>query len=570
MKTLRLPFLSAFAVCSLLAACTGGDASESGSPASGTQLPDGSRDDPDGDGTQGTGTGIGNAGGSTSGGGKGGSSSGKGGGSGKGGSSNGAAGSIAVGSGGGAGSGTYGAAGGAGSSAGMPTPPLPPPPKEPPPEPAIVTCEELDKEKAATFYLSADDSNSMASPVMARHALQAGNFNHAGRIRTYEFLNYYNVAFEQPTEGNLAIVPQVREGDAPGTLSLQIGVQSGVSVGVRRPATLTFVLDTSGSMQGTPLANQRHSMHAIAKKLQAGDIVSIVTWDTKNRIEMSGHAITGPNDPKLLAVVDKLSASGGTDLNGGLTAGYDLAQKHFGANRINRVVVISDGIANVGVTEEKLIGQHANDNDKEGIYLVGVAVGEGFNDTLLNVVTDAGNGAYLYVDSEEEADKMLDERFAETFQVAARDVRVRADFPWYFQVKEFFGEEYSTDPAKVKPQHLAPGDAMVFNQVLGACDASAIKDADPFSFTVTWADPISYEEKTVSKTISLGELRAAGKRELQKGEAIVAYAEALKHPSPTARKTAASAAFAKVITADPQGVDPALNEIKELLTLLQK
>jgi Ca-activated chloride channel homolog len=549
LRSSRLSWLTALLLVTAVAACTSSSSDDAASLAGGEKAPI-DVDDRD-QGTPNEPGGVAPGGGST---GKGGSTSG--GGPVSGGPSQGASGS-----------------GTAGPGQGEPS--APPPSKEPLPdaEAAIATCAELDPEKPATFYLSADDSNSMASPTMARHALRQGYFQHSAFIRTYEFLNYYNVAFEKPAEGTLAIVPQVREGDTPGTLSLQIGVQSAVSAGVRRPATLTFVLDTSGSMQGAAIDNQRASMQAIAKKLLPGDIVSIVTWNTENRVELSGHAISGPNDPALLAVVNKLSAGGGTDLNGGLTAGYKLAQDHFGANRINRVVVISDGMANVGVTEEKVIGQLAQDNDSNaqgGIYLVGIAVGESFNDTLLNVVTDAGNGAYLYVDSQAEADKMLADRFEETFQVAARDVRVKADFPWYFQIKQFFGEEYSTDPAKVKPQHLAPGDAMVFNQVLAACDAAEIKDADPFSFTVSWSDPISYEAKSVSKTVTLGELRAGSKHELEKGEAIVAYAETLKIADATKRHAAAAAALAKVVAADPDGKDAALVEIKELLGLVQK
>ena len=470
-----------------------------------------------------------------------------------------------------AGGGTsFGSAGGAGSSSQgvgneAPPPNLPVPPKE---KPVAIACETLDPTVAATFYLSADDSNSMASPVMARHILRKGGSVSGGYIRTYEFLNYYNVAFEPPVEGSLRIVPELRDGEEPGTVSLQIGVQSALSAGPRRPITMTFVLDNSGSMAGAPIENQRASMRAIAKKLQPGDIVSVVTWNTANRVELSGHEITGPDDPTLLGIIAKVNASGGTDVNGGLTAGYELAQKHFGENRINRVVVISDGIANAGVTEKEIIGKHADDNNKQGIYLVGIAVGEGFNDTLLNVVTDAGNGAYLYVDSAEEATKMLTDRFDETFAVAARDVRVRADFPWYFQIKEFFGEEYSKDPTKVKPQHLAPGDAMVFNQVLSGCAGAKLEDADVFSFSATWGDPISFEEKSVSLSMTLGELRQGRTQELHKGEAIVAYAEALKL-SGAARTAAVADAQAKVAAADPAGTDVALGEIKELLGLVK-
>ena len=437
-------------------------------------------------------------------------------------------------------------------------------------EDAGFSCSDLDPATPEVLYLSTDDSNSMASPTIARRIINTqGGMVPGSIIRTYEFLNYYNVRYAPPEPGALNIVPQMTPGAADTDMELQIGVQAEDPATPRRPMTLTFVLDTSGSMGGSPIQLEADTVRAVAASLRAGDIVSAVTWSTSNAVILSGHQVVGPNDPAILNLAGTISANGGTDLHGGLVAGYQLAEQHYGDNRINRMMLISDGGANVGITDENLIGEKADDENKEGIYLVGVGVGDGLNDTLMNTVTDAGNGAYVYVDSADEATKMFGGRFAETMDVAARAVQVKVTLPWYFQMYKFHGEQYSGDPKKVKPQHLAPGDSMVFHQIVRACDASEINGDDPMEFAATWTDPFDYTEKTTSVATTIDALLAGQIEALKRGRAIVAYAETLKLVSTQTvaeRAVTIDAALSVVAEADPSGTDPELSEIKDLLT----
>jgi Ca-activated chloride channel family protein len=378
-------------------------------------------------------------------------------------------------------------------------------------------CAGVDLSKPTRLYLSSDDSNSMASPVIQRKALARGATVLDPRtIRVHEFLNYYRFGFEPAPEGKLS-----------DDLALQIAVQSSASTGPRPPMSVTLVLDDSGSMSGEPLALAQAAVRAIAATLVEGDVVNAVTWSTGQLPVLQGHVVSGPDDPTLLAVAEGMNASGGTDLNGGLRAGYALAEQHRAPGRIHRVVLISDGVANVGVTEEELIGAHAEDQDGEGIYLVGVGVGDGVNDTLMDVVTDAGRGAYIYLDSEEEARRIFVDRFAETMLVAARDVRIELTLPAYFGIAKFYGEEYSPDPSKVRTQHLAPDDSMMLYQILRPCDPSLPRAGDPYMVKATWKDPLTGESRQARQETTLGELGIDDGR-LGKAAAIVAYAEALK------------------------------------------
>lgn len=448
-----------------------------------------------------------------------------------------------------------------GGGAGLPGNNVLPPQEE---EPEVPTCAELDDDEPLVLYLSADDSNSMGSPALARELLSKG-VAPSNLIRTYEFLNYYNVDYPAPDFGELAIYPQMEAAATEGHYDLQIGLRSYDAALPRRPMTITFVLDTSGSMGGEAILREQAVVKAIAASLTDGDIVNMVTWSTNQQALMAGYEVSGPNDPTLLAQANSLTASGGTDLEAGLAAGYALATEHYGEMRLNRVVLVSDGGANVGVTVPELIATHSNDADSEGIYLVGVGTGPytQYGDGLMDVVTDAGRGAYVYLDSIAEAEAMFTERFDEVMEVAARGVNLELTLPWYFQMHEFYGEEYSEDPKEVEAQHLSPSDVMVFNQVLKACDASVVNEADAIAIKATWETPITREPMVLDHVATVGELLGGETAQLRMGKAIVAYAEALKTGA-TEDIASAQAALS--------AVDPALggDAIEEIAGLLAK
>jgi Ca-activated chloride channel family protein len=411
---------------------------------------------------------------------------------------------------------------------------------------------------------------------MARQLILADRHVPAHVIRGYEFVNYYQPTYPSPQSAtDLSVVPQLAAA-ADGTYRLQVGIQApDTQVMGRRPVNLTLVLDTSGSMQSanpngeSAISLLQASVFAMASALQEGDVVSMVTWNTSQRTRLENHRITGPNDPTLLARTRELTADGGTDLQGGLAVGYELAQRTYQRSWLNRVVLISDGWANVGVTSADLIARHSHNADGEGIYLVGVGVGDGVNDTLMDTVTEKGRGAYVFIDRWQEADRVFGNRFLETLEVAARGVRLEVTLPWFLRLEAFHGEESSTDPRVIEPQHLAPGQAMVFPQDLKPCDAALMDDAAMLRFTATWEDVATLQPRRVSQFMAVGELLAQSRAQLEKGRAVVTYAQALvkAHEAPDreeARRVLDNA-LAMVTSANPDGADADLTEIAGLL-----
>ncbi len=431
-----------------------------------------------------------------------------------------------------------------------------------------------DIETPVVLYLSPDDSNSTSSPVQVREAV-LGDFGGLGwvPIRTWEFLNYYNFAYAPAEPGQLRVTPEVaRFKSLPeGHMAMQIGISGEAVPAADRPLmNVTLVLDESGSMGGTPMDMEREVCRQIAGSLRKGDIVSMVGWDTSNAVKLAGYVVQSVSDPKVVAECDALEAAGGTDLSGGLNAGYKLATEHFSAGRINRVVLISDGGANAGETDIEVIAKGAGDQGADGIYLVGVGVGtsESYQDRLMDVVTDAGKGASLFIPSKAEAVKMFKDRFVSTMMVAARDVRVRLDMPPGFEIVRFSGEEYSSDASEIEPQHLAPNDAMVFHQTIQTCAPELVDDAASFTVTTRWQDAVTFEQREVQETRKFNELLAEPSANLLKGAAVFAYAEGLKavQAEDWTGKTRALEALALAEDALPG--DPDLAEIRAVLEAL--
>jgi Ca-activated chloride channel family protein len=440
--------------------------------------------------------------------------------------------------------------------------------------------EYCDTENETVLYLSADDSNSMAGPVIARQAIQMGT-RVTGPIRIYEFLNYYEFDYEAAEEGTVRVSAQVRPTETdltpevPGDelFDLQIGVRApDIDVAHRRPVNLTLSLDTSGSMTDWSIELVRQSCLALAHSLRAGDIISIVTWNHTQAVVLESHAVTGRNDPVLVDECEGLEADGTTDLHAGLVTASRLARENFSEDLINRVILMSDGGANTGVTDNDLIAEAANDAEGEAIYLMGVGmdVPSEYRDDLMNAVTDAGKGAYIFIDSRDEAWRMFGERFLSNIEISARNVRVELTMPPTFTMFEFHGEEYSSEPSEVEPQHLAPNDAMIYHQIIRSCDPSSLDLTSRVTVTATYETPFTREPRSETLEMNLGMLLTGVDRQLVKGNAIVAYAQALEATQrlrgPEARE-ALEAALAEVEAAlETLGDDQDLREIRDLLT----
>jgi len=433
---------------------------------------------------------------------------------------------------------------------------------EDPPEDPEVEC---DNEAPVVLYVSPDDSNSMSSPVQAREWALTGGAQWTP-IRTWEFLNYATWDYApSATPGELALDVQLAQGEHAGEYTMQVGISSErVDAALRPPVNLTMSVDQSGSMSGEPMDRVKDALRAINGSLLEGDVISVVLWSNDADVALDGHVATGPDDPVFAKAIASLATGGGTDLSGGLQRAYQVAERNDHPARINRVLLLSDGGANIGVTDADVIGGHAEDIDQEGIYMVGVGAGSAasYNDALMDTVTDLGRGASVFIPSADEAQRMFGDRFLEVVGTAARDVQISYTLPPGFEVVRFSGEEISRNPEEVRPQHLAPNDSMVLHQHLETCAKTPL--GAEITVTVSYRDAVTFEERSVGVTSTVGELLDKDAPQLWKGAAVFAYAETLKGAEGAANRV--RVALERAEEANPGDAD--LAEMRQVLAAL--
>jgi Ca-activated chloride channel homolog len=279
----------------------------------------------------------------------------------------------------------------------------------------------------STFALDADT----AAYTVMRSYVEQGNLPPAEAVRVEEYVNYFNQGYPNPENVAFGIyadgAPSPFQQD--GTVILRFGVQGyQVPESQRKPATLTFVIDVSGSMaDGNRLEMVKQSLQYLVDRLKPDDSVGIVVYSTEARLLLP--VTSGSQRDTILNAIYSLRPEDSTNAEAGLKLGYSLAMQAFRAGTINRVILCSDGVANVGLTGPEAIMAEVHGYVAEGITLTTVGIGMGnFNDVLLEQLADSGNGNYAYVDTVEEARRIFVDNLTSTLQVIALDAKIQVDF----------------------------------------------------------------------------------------------------------------------------------------------
>jgi Ca-activated chloride channel family protein len=287
------------------------------------------------------------------------------------------------------------------------------------------------RDHLSTFGLDVDT----ASYTIARGAIASGSLPDPAGVRVEEWVNFFDQGYAPPESGTFAVyadsvpAPFLTGDHGQREVLLRVGVKArAVSRHERPDAALTFVIDTSGSMADSgKLELVKSSLRPLVNQLRSTDRVAIVAFSTNARVVLPP---TGGGDrERILGAIDDLEPQQTTNVQGGLTLGYQLARESMVEGGINRVILASDGVANVGTTTASGILEDVQRDAAAGIQLVAVGVGMGnYNDALLEQLADKGDGFYAYIDTEEEAHRLFVERLVSTIDTVALDAKAQIDF----------------------------------------------------------------------------------------------------------------------------------------------
>lgn len=270
-----------------------------------------------------------------------------------------------------------------------------------------------------------------ASYAVTRAYLQQNTLPPQAAVRPEEFVNAFRYDYPQPLNDTFAIHTDFAPsyfGDAY-TKMLRIGIQGKeILERNRKAAKLTFVIDVSGSMNTeNRLDLARRSLLLLLSQLRSTDEVALVIYGSSARTVLPHTPVSQKS--RIETAINNLRPEGSTNVEAGLLLAYAEANRVFDAEAINRVILCSDGVANVGETGPEAILQRVQAESAQGIRLSTLGFGmNGFNDVLMEQLANQGDGQYAYIDTLEEARKLFVEQLTSTLQLIARNVKIQVVF----------------------------------------------------------------------------------------------------------------------------------------------
>ena len=288
--------------------------------------------------------------------------------------------------------------------------------------PTIDTVEQA----KSTFAVDVDN----ASYTMARSFLERGQLPKEAAVRVEEIVNAFDYGYKAPSRDTFAVHAEAAPSpNRSGYHLLHVGLKGReVAAAQRKAANLVFVIDVSGSMSSdNRLGLVKRSLRLLVGQLKESDTVGIVTYGSKARELL--QPTSAHNKQRILGVISNLRTEGATNAEAGIRLGYAMAARQLRRGAINRVVLCSDGVANVGRTGPNSILQTVSREQKRGITITTVGFGMGnYNDTVMEQLANRGNGNYYYVDKLAEARRVFVDQLGGTLQVIAKDVKIQVDF----------------------------------------------------------------------------------------------------------------------------------------------
>ena len=280
----------------------------------------------------------------------------------------------------------------------------------------------------STFSIDVDTG----SYSNVRRMINNGQLPREDAVRVEELINYFSYDYPMPdnTETPFAVTTEVGVTPwNPDTHLLHIGIKGFDVKQDKLPASnLVFLVDVSGSMKSpNKLGLLKSALKLLSKQMRAEDRISIVVYAGASGVVL--EPVAGNETAKISQALDELTAGGRTNGAAGIRSAYQLAQQSFIKDGINRVILATDGDFNVGTVNFEALKDLIEEKRKTGISLTTLGFGTGnYNDHLMEQLADAGNGNYAYIDTLNEAQKVLVDEISSTLNTIAKDVKIQVEF----------------------------------------------------------------------------------------------------------------------------------------------
>ncbi|MFE9921037.1 von Willebrand factor type A domain-containing protein [Streptomyces sp. NPDC005774] len=397
-----------------------------------------------------------------------------------------------------------------------------------------------DPDHLSTFALDVDT----ASYGYARRTLSEGRLPDPSTIRPEEFVNSFRQDYERPDGNGFTVTVDGARVDGDRTdeddwslVRVGLATRSAGTDGDRPPAALTFVIDVSGSMaEPGRLDLARESLATMTDRLRDEDSVAIVTFSDEAETVLPMTRLDG-NRGEIHDAIEVLEPAQSTNLGAGVETGYETAVEGLREGATNRVVLVSDALANTGDTDADTILERIGESRREhGITLFGVGVGSDYGDALMERLADKGDGHTVYVSDEEEGREVFCEQLPRNIELMARDAKAQVAFDPEavaefrlvgYENRRVADEDFRDDD--VDGGEVGPGHTVT--ALYAVRTRSGASDGHLATATVRWLDPTSrapHEESGTLEADDLGDSVWTGGRGLAVTATAAYFADALR------------------------------------------
>lgn len=280
----------------------------------------------------------------------------------------------------------------------------------------------------------------------------SGNSNYYNPVRftppdevaVEEFVNYHKHRLPLPKVGQ-AVAMDTRWGNNEiSTLQREAVLQIGFTTAEvtertdLRPLNLALVIDRSGSMADSDkMSRVKESLRLMLEKLRPDDIISISVFNTDAQVLFPANRVG--DGYELRRVIECIEPGGSTNLHAGLMLGYKEAERNFRKDATNRVILLTDGIANVGVTDPKRIALESSEFNGQGIDLSTIGVGLELNNDLLRTLATSGRGLYHFVSDYQDIEKVFVNEVQSLVSSVAKRAEVSVDYDANLEIEKIYG-----------------------------------------------------------------------------------------------------------------------------------
>jgi Ca-activated chloride channel family protein len=279
----------------------------------------------------------------------------------------------------------------------------------------------------STFSIDVDK----ASYSNMRRMINNGEEIPTDAIKIEELINYFSYDYKQP-KGEEPFSIETSLNKAPWNNQhklVKIGLQGKVIPTENiPPSNLVFLIDVSGSMNSqNKLPLLKSAFKLLVNQLREEDKIAIVVYASASGLVLP--PTSGKDKTKIIEALDKLEAGGSTAGGAGLELAYKTAEEHFIKNGNNRIILATDGDFNIGASSDREMEKLIEEKRKSGVFLTCLGFGMGnYKDSKMEILADKGNGNYAYIDTMQEAQRVLGTEFGGTLYTIAKDVKIQVEF----------------------------------------------------------------------------------------------------------------------------------------------